>query len=348
MLEGSAFWQLLVSRALLYLREPEVIFWTYGFPLILVVALGLAFNSDSGPPVQTFALVEGPVADSAIDALKDNQELQVEVLPREEAMTRLRRNQILVVMEIDPQTLQVTYHYDPSNPESRPLRMAVDDALQRASGREDAFPSRDEHVTAPGSRYVDFLVPGLIGMNIMMGGMWGIGFVIVDMRVRNQMKRLLATPVRRTTFLIATLSSRVMFFLPEAAFLLAAAWLIFDIPINGSVLAIFLMALVGVLSFAGLGLLTACRAKRLETISGLINLIMMPMWIASGIFFSASRFPDFMQPFIQALPLTQLINALRAIMLEGAPLLSQTLPLAVLAAWGGISYLVALKIFRWG
>ncbi|HSR51740.1 MAG TPA: ABC transporter permease [Acidobacteriota bacterium] len=348
MLDRTPFWQLLVSRALMYLREPEVIFWTYGFPLILVVALGLAFNTDSGRQVQEFAVVDGPIADNVVSSLQDDETFKVTVLPRDEAMQRLRRNQILVVMEIDPQSLRVTYHYDPSNPESRPLRMAVNDALQRASGREDSFPARDEHVTAPGSRYVDFLVPGLIGMNIMMGGMWGIGFVIVDMRVRNQMKRLLATPVRRSTFLVATLSSRVMFFLPEAAFLLAAAWLIFGIPINGSVWAIFVMALIGVLSFAGLGLLTASRAKRLESISGLINLIMMPMWIASGIFFSASRFPDFMQPFIQALPLTQLINALRAIMLEGAPLMSQTLPLAVLAAWGGASYLVALKIFRWG
>ena len=202
-------------------------------------------------------------------------------------------------------------------------------------------------MTAPGSRYVDFLVPGLIGMNMMGGGMWGMGFVLVDMRVRNLLKRLLATPMRRNHFLLSMVGGRLIFFIPEMMFLLLASVLMFKVPVLGHVASLIVIALVGSLAFCGLGLLTACRAKRIETISGLMNLVMLPMWLMSGIFFSSERFPDFLQPFIQALSLTQLNNALRGVMLNGESLAGQTAPLLILIAWGGISFALALRWFRW-
>lgn len=264
----------------------------------------------------------------------------------ETALKRLRLGRTPLVVMIT-RSGDLEYHYDPSNPEARTARSAVDALLQRAAGRRDPRPSRDVTVTAPGSRYVDFLVPGLIGMNLMGGGMWGVGFALVDMRLKKLLKRLVGTPMRRPHFLLSLVLPRVVFFVPEATILLLAARLIFGVPIQGSLLALGVVGLTGALTFAGLGLLAASRARRLETISGIMNLVMLPMWLCSGIFFSADRFPGFMQPFIQALPLTQLINALRAVILEGQGLFSLGLELSILAAWISVCFVLALKWFRW-
>ena len=199
----------------------------------------------------------------------------------------------------------------------------------------------------PGSRYIDFLIPGLIGMNVMNAAMWGIGFALVDMRQRKLLKRFAATPMRRSDFLLSLASSRLVFMVIEVAVLLGFGVLVFHMRVLGSVPAILSIGAIGALGFAGLGLLTASRAQKLESISGLINLIMMPMWIFSGVFFSYERFPAVIHPFIKALPLTALNDALRATILEGAPLITQAARLLVLALWGGISFVLALRWFRW-
>lgn len=346
MTEARPILQLMLAHLKVGLREPEAIFWTYGFPLLLVLGLGLAFSRQSDPVV-LFDAVDGEASLRVRQALSGNAGFQVVSNPSEEAFRRLRRNKTPLVVAMDPENGGFTYHFDPTNPEGAAARAAVDDALQRAAGRADSLPVQDAKVTAPGSRYVDFLVPGLIGMNLMGGGFWGVGFLLVDMRVKNLLKRLLGTPLRRSHFLLSVVGGRAVFFIPESLFLLLAAWLVFKVPIAGSLAAILLVAFAGAMSFAGLGLLVASRARRIETALGMMNLAMMPMWLCSGIFFSADRFPHFLQPFIQALPLTQLINALRAVILEGASLASQTLPLAVLAAWTAVSFSLALKWFRW-
>jgi ABC-type polysaccharide/polyol phosphate export permease len=187
----------------------------------------------------------------------------------------------------------------------------------------------------------------MIGMNLMSGGMWGMGFNLVDMRIKRLLKRLLATPLRRADFLASQMAVRVAFTAIEVGFLLAFGHLAFGLPLRGSLVAVFLVATLGALSFAGLGLLVASRATRIETVTGLMNVVMMPMFICSGIFFSADRFPDALQPLIRALPLTALNDALRAIILEGASLPSQATRMLVLALWGGLSFLVGLRLFRW-
>jgi ABC-type multidrug transport system permease subunit len=328
-----------------YLREPEAIFWTYGFPILMVVGLGIAFSSSRDQSIQV-DVAEGAVAGRVAQALDAHAGFKVTLAGRERALARLRANKTLVVV-VPSGTAGYEYHFDPSNPEARSARNAVDDVLQRAAGRKDAVVHSEVVVAAPGSRYVDFLVPGLIGMNLMGGGMWGIGFVLVDMRIKKLLKRLLATPLRRPHFLLSVVGTRILFFIPEAFFLLVAAHLIFGVPIRGSLTAIVGVAFVGSLAFAGLGLLSASRAQRIETISGIMNVVMLPMWLCSGIFFSAERFPAFMQPLIQALPLTQLINSLRAVILEGNSLVSQAWPVAILFLWAACSFALALKWFRW-
>jgi ABC-type multidrug transport system permease subunit len=223
----------------------------------------------------------------------------------------------------------------------------LDDALQRAAGRSDAVPTEESPVTEPGARYIDFLIPGLLGMNLMGGGMWGVGFVIVDMRVRKLLKRLIATPMKRNHLLLSVVGARLVFMFPEMFLLLATGLLLFEMKIHGSIAAFVAVSTLGAFAFAGLGLLVACRAQKIETISGLMNLVMLPMYLVSGVFFASERFPAPLQPLVQALPLTQLNNALRAVILEGSSLTAQALPLALLAAWGGLSFLLALRWFRW-
>jgi ABC-type multidrug transport system permease subunit len=199
----------------------------------------------------------------------------------------------------------------------------------------------------PGGRYIDFLVPGLLGMGLMGGGLWGVGFVTVDLRVRKLLKRYLATPMRKADFLAALMISRLLFMVPEVLLLLVFSWLVFGVTVAGGLGAVVLLILLGAFAFSGVGLLVACRATTMESASGLMNLVMLPMWVLSGIFFSSERFPDFLQPLIRALPLTALIDALRAVMLEGATLASQWPQVLTLAAWGVVSFTLALWLFRW-
>ena len=345
MLEKNALAQLTLCSIRGYLREPEAIFWSYGFPLLMVIGLGVAFRGSGNQPI-AFDVVAGDTAHKVITALGDHEGFKITVHSAEVAFDRLRRNQTPVVI-VAGESGGFEYHYDPSNPEAKTARAAIDDALQRAAGRTDPRPARDVTVTAPGSRYVDFLVPGLIGMNLMGGGMWGVGFGLVDKRMKKLLKRLIGTPMRRPQFLLSVVGPRLLFFVPEAFLLLGAVHLIFGVPIKGSILSIVVVGLTGAMTFAGLGLLAASRARRIEAIAGIMNLVMLPMWVCSGIFFSAERFPQFMQPFVQALPLTQLINSLRAVILEGQSLMSQGLALSIMAAWMGVSFLLALKWFRW-
>jgi len=223
----------------------------------------------------------------------------------------------------------------------------VDDAIQTSAGRMNPRPTSAVISNEPGSRYIDFLIPGLIGMNLMNSGMWSVGFALVDMRQRKLLKRFVATPMRRSDFLLALAAGRLLLMVTEVGLLLGFGALVFHIPVRGSLLSILLLSTIAAVGFAGLGLLTASRAQKIESVSGLINLIMMPMWIFSGVFFSYERFPAVIHPFIKALPLTALNDALRATILEGAPLTAQAGRLLVLLLWGGIAFVLALRWFRW-
>jgi ABC-2 type transport system permease protein len=241
----------------------------------------------------------------------------------------------------------LVYHYDPSRPEAGSVRASVDDILQESRGRKNPLETVDSTRVEAGSRYIDFLIPGLIGLNTMGGGLWGIGFVLVNFRIAKLLKCFIATPMPRRDFLLALLGARLTFLIPDLTVLLLLGTVFFGMPIRGSLLLVILIDVIGALAFAGLGLLIASRAQSTESVSGLMNLVMLPMWLFSGVFFSSDRFPDAAQPIIHALPLTQLINSLRAVILEGAGLLDVAPALAILAAWAVVTFLVALRIFRW-
>ncbi len=342
---SSALWQLTLTRLRSFVREPSAVFWTFGFPILLIVALGIAFRNR--PPEPADAAVEaGPGAEVTLAALAAAPPpgVAARVLPAAEARAALRTGRVAIVVRPGS---PLTYEFDPSRPESRLARLVVDEALQRAAGRRDPVPAVERRVTEPGSRYVDFLVPGLIGLNIMSSGMWGIGWVIVEIRQKKLLKRMLATPMRRGQFLLSFVLMRMAFMVLEVPVLLVFGRLAFGVPLQGSFALLSAVASLGALAFAGLGVLVASRARNTQTANGLINLVMMPMFLLSGVFFSSSHFPDPMQPLVKALPLTALNDALRAVMNEGAGAAAVLPQAALLAAVAAISFAISLRVFRW-
>jgi ABC-2 type transport system permease protein len=344
----SAYRHLLWVRLLELKREPEIVFWVFGFPLLLSFGLGIAFRNK---PVATtpVAVVAGENAERTVAMLKSqagHSIIRATVLDRQDALKRFRLGKFDLVIEPNSDG-SVTYNYDPARPESVLSRSEVDAALQAAAGRKDPLTTASHASSEPGSRYIDFLIPGLIGMGLMNSGMWGVGFSLVDMRQRKLLKRFVATPMRRSDFLLAVMSSRLVLMVAEVGVLLLFGVLVFHMPVAGSLRSLALLGSIGAIAFGAVGLLTACRAQKIETASGLINLVMMPMWIFSGVFFSYEHFPAVAQPFIKVLPLTALNDALRAIILEGASLPSQSARLLILIAWGGVSFFLSLRWFRW-
>jgi len=335
--------QLSLARMREFVREPEAIFWVFGFPIVMAFALGIAFRN-RGPGELRVAVARG-AGDSALAATLDRSpRLAAAVLDSAAARLQLRTGRVaLLVVPGDP----LVYRYDSTRTESRLARLEVDEELQRARGRNDVVVVRDERVTEPGSRYIDFLIPGLLGMNLLGSGIWGVGFSVVQARQRKLLKRYMATPMRRSHYLLSFILSRLVFLIVEVVALVGFGWLLFGVAVRGSFVSLAGITILGSFSFAGLGLLVASRAKTIEGVSGLMNLVMLPMWILSGTFFSYARFPDAMIPFVKALPLTALNDALRAVMIDGAAITGLGTPLAIVVAWGAVSFVVALKIFRW-
>lgn len=337
------FNELLKTRMREFIREPETIFWVYAFPVLLAIGLGIAFRNR--PIERVFVDIQQQVAaEETAGYLRKSPDLIVSIHSQPECRDRLRLGKsALTVIPGSP----YVFLFDPTRSESVLARQHVEDILQRAAGRRDPLQTVDRHITEPGTRYIDFLIPGLLGMNLLAGSLWGVGYVIVDMRVRKLLKRFLATPMKKSHFLWSALAGRMAFMIPEVVVILGAGVFLFGFPIRGNVFAILFLSFLGAASFAGLGMLVSCRAQKLETVSGLMNLIMMPMYLLSGVFFSPERFPAAFQVFVQALPLTQFNYALRAVILEGMPLDSQLWRLVIIAAWGGISFLCTLRWFRW-
>jgi ABC-2 type transport system permease protein len=344
----SGYTHLLTARMLELKREPEVVFWVFIFPVLLALGLGIAFRNKPAD-VTSIGIVQGAGAFDAFAMIRHSprsSSIHAQILEREAALQGLRLGKFDLLVVPDGKG-GFEYRYDPARPESVLSHAEVDDVLQAAAGRRDPIPTTTETSSEPGSRYIDFLIPGLIGMNLMNSGMWGVGFSLVDMRQRKLLKRFVGTPMRRSDFLLAIMSSRIVLMIVEIGLLLAFGVLFFHMRVLGSYLTIALLGAIGSVTFGGVGLLTASRAQKIESISGLINLVMMPMWIFSGVFFSYERFPAVVQPFIKILPLTALNDSLRAIVLEGATLASQSGRLLVLLLWGGISFVLALRWFRW-
>ncbi|MBI4519485.1 MAG: ABC transporter permease [Gemmatimonadetes bacterium] len=341
---GHPLVELTLFRVREFLREPEAVFWTFVFPIAMALALGIAFRDRPVQP-SAVAVLSGPQAETLRSALEAHADLDVTVLERAAAEEALRAG--LVGLLVIPQEHGLTYRYDAARPESRLARVQVELALARAAGYAEPADSREELVSERGSRYIDFLIPGLLALNIMGSGLWGVGYSVVQLRTRMLLKRFVATPMRRSHFLLSFALGRLAFLALEVVVLLVFAWLVFDVTVRGSLALFALIAVLGSLAFAALGLLVASRATTVEGVTGLMNLAQVPMWILSGVFFSSTNFPRGMQPLIHVLPLTPLVDTLRAVMNDAASLTDVLGGMAAVTAWGIVSFAIALKIFRW-
>ena len=333
--------QLTLVRFREFVREPEAIFWVFIFPILLAAGLGIAFRNRPADVLKVAA-----VSPELVHALRQEKLLDVRELAAPAAVDALRNGKVTLLAEPGPGGA-VVYRYDDTNPEARTARMLADRAIQRAAGRTDPVPSTDRFLREPGSRYIDFLVPGLLGMNLMGSAIWGLGFAIVDARRKKLIKRLVATPMPRHYYLLSFVLSRLVLLVVEVAAVLGFGWFAFGVPVRGTFADLSLLCVLASLSFSSLGLLIASRVQTIEAASGIMNCVMMPMWIVSGVFFSSQRFPDAVQPLIKALPLTAIIDALRANMLQGAGLAQLAPQVGVLAAWLVVCFAVALRLFRW-
>lgn len=339
--------ELTLARAKEFLREPEALFWVFFFPVLLAVALGLAFR-EKGPDKIPVGIVSASQADDAAariaTALASSPVLLPRRFPPAAGREALRTGRVSLLVEPGP---PIVFRFDETRPDSRIARLEANEALQRAAGRQDVVPVHAEKVTEKGARYIDFLVPGLLGMNLMGSGIWSLAFSVTTARSKRVLKRLVATPMRKSHYLFSQILGRLAFLIPEVVVLVGSGWLFFGVGVHGSLLLLTLTCLLGAMTFCGLGLLIGARVATIEGASGLVNLVMMPMWLLSGVFFSSERFPDAVQPLINALPLTALNQALRAIITEGRGLVAVAPQLAIVLAWGVASFIVALKIFRW-
>jgi ABC-type multidrug transport system permease subunit len=344
---SSPLWQLTVSRFKEFLREPAALFWVYGFPIILTLILGLAFRNRPVEKVKVDVPAGTPGVEKLVAALGNDPQIDL-AKDHDEATCRNRLRTATTALVILPSAAAPGYEYlfDPTRPECAIARNAAEAALLR-----HADPNRPEpkQVTfdEPGGRYIDFLIPGLIGMNLMGGGLFGIGFLFVDMRVKKLLKRLLATPMKKQDLFLSVTIGRFVFVFIDVAFFLTFAYVAFDIQVRGNWLALLVMILLGAFCFSGIGLLIGSRASRMEVAAGLMNAVMMPSWLLCGVFFSAKNYPDWMQPIIQALPLTQVNNGLRAVINDGAGFEVVWLPALILLAWTVFSFVLARKLFKW-
>ena len=339
-LEFSSLYQLTMVRFRLFLREPEAIFWIFFFPILLAVGLGIAFRNRPADVLQV-----GATTTQLAQALAADKGLTAATMDEAEGTHELATGTILLLAIQRPDG--VAYKYDDTNPDARIARLLADRAVQSAAGRHDAVNAGNELVHETGARYIDFVVPGLLGMNLMGSAIWGMGFAIVEARQKKLLKRLVASPMPKWQYLASFLLSRLAMLVIEVGAFLGFARVAFGVPFRGSLPQLILLCLMTSLAFSALGLLVSSRAKTMEAASGLMNLVMMPMWILSGVFFSATRFPAVIQPFVRALPLTAAIDALRGNMLQGMNLSQQLPQVATLLAWFCIPFVVSLRIFRW-
>ena len=339
-LELSSLYQLTMVRFRLFLREPEAIFWIFLFPILLAVGLGIAFRNRPADVLQV-----GATTSELTQALVADKGLTASTMDEVEGTHELATGKILLL------AIQreggVGYKYDDTNPDARTARLLVDRAIQAAAGRHDAVHIGNELIHETGARYIDFVVPGLLGMNLMGSAIWGMGFAIVEARQKKLLKRLVASPMPKWQYLASFLLSRLVMLVIEVGAFLGFARLVFGVPFRGSLAQLILLCLMTSLAFSALGLLVSSRAKTMEAASGLMNLVMLPMWILSGVFFSASRFPQVIQPIVRALPLTAAIDAMRGNMLQGMNLGQQLPQIAILLAWFSVPFVVSLRIFRW-
>lgn len=330
-----------------YLRTPEAVFWTYGFPFVMTIVLGLAFSGGGAEPSRIGVLGSGFDAAVGIErSAAETDELQVVRFADEESARRaLIAGRIELVLGGD--IANPILDLDPRRPGSELAELRVDRRLSIARG-VDPGPEVDRHeIVEPGGRYVDFVLPGLIALNVLGAGVYGIGYNIVQMRSRNLFRRLWVTPVGRAEFLLGFLGARgVLALIPPFVILLFGS-VAFGVPVRDGLPMFALLVLAGAASFSGLGMLISSRARTLEAVSGLMNFVMLPMWLLGGAFFSTAKFPETVQPLLRAVPLSWLCDGFRDALLGAEVHVDQWTAVGLLFGFGVLCFGIATRVFRW-
>ena len=359
------------------IREPEVLFWGIGFPILMSLGLGIAFTKKADMVINV-AVVEAQGMDKQQDAgasrIEHFLEKNAEQVPGIEdstvrykiviendkmgntifffrktswkaGLTLLKRG--LLSMLISEKDGQIYYHFDPLNPTAQLTYLKLKGILSGGAIKTSESPLNVKPLTVSGSRYIDFFVPGLIAMGIMMSTMWGLSYRIIEMRSQKLLRRMVATPMKKSHLLIAMTLVRMLMNFLEALLLFLFTFLVFDIRIQGNLFALLLIFLAGNIAFAGIAIFISSRTDRTEIGNGLINIVVMPMMVLSGIFFSYHNFPDWAVPVIRKFPLTMLADGIRSVFIEGAGLDDVTLPFFLLLSIGITFFAVGLKMFKW-
>ena len=369
-------WLLFVSLFREIIREPGVLFWGILFPVLMALGLGIAFAKKSDV-IRKIAIIESVSADSLKygnnslgrflhNSCETNSKVQegewkwkyvikdeklgnsiflfYEMNP-EEAMMLLKRGTFNVLMSSG--NGKTEYHFDPMNSDAELTYLKISSIIGEGKILTVESSSEIRPLTVKGTRYIDFLVPGLIAMGVMMSCMWGISYGIIEKRSKKLLRRMVATPMKKSHFLIALISVRFTMNIIEALILLVFALTAFKMTIQGDILALLMIFIAGNLAFSGLAVLTSSHTANTEVGNGIINFVVTPMMVLSGIFFSYQNFPEWAIPVIRNLPLTMLADGMRSIFNEGAGFAQVIKPIIVLTATGIIFFGAGLKIFRW-
>ena len=362
--------RLILSQFKIFFREPGVVFWSFGFPLLMAWILGIAFANKGDAlhivavvdesPDASYSLPEWLLKKTGADSTKYSAESGLEwkvgenngeqarfrfkSMNEDEATRALKRAQISLWMLGNPGE-GIQYHFDPDNTESSLTFLLLERAFREQGSTEPQ--SEIQPVTMKGSRYIDFLIPGLMAMSIMNACLWGIGWSLIDLRIKKLLRRMVATPLRKSIFLLSHGLNRMILSAAELLLLYGFAYYYFGIIIQGSLWALLLVFLSGYSAFAGIAVLISCRAQNTHSGNGLINFVTLPMFVLSGIFFSYHNFPDWLTPYVEVLPLTMLANSLRGIITEGIGLYDVILPSIGLVGIGCVCFALGLRLFYW-
>lgn len=345
---NTSLFQLILTNFRVFFREPAIIFWALFFPIVMAWVLGIAF-SKKGESVRT-VYVTGQSVPEKLTGEKvfgensgNPSRIRFKNTGEEEAGTAIKQGVIAIYIEVVGDSL--IYHFDPINPDAQLTHLILESGLNGIPNRESK--TSIEPLKAKGMRYIDFLVPGLIALGIMNSCIWGIGWSLIETRMKKLLRRMVATPMKKSLFLSAYMINRIILGGFETLLLLLFTWLYFGTEITGNVAAFVTVFLAGILAFSGIAILIASRTAKTEIANGLVNLITLPMMILSGIFFNYHNFPDWAIPVIQALPLTLLADSIRAIFIEAAGFTEILKPVAILSATGVVTFGVGLRMFKW-
>jgi ABC-2 type transport system permease protein len=347
---NNSLLQLISTQFKSFFREPAIIFWAIIFPILMAWVLGIAFTQ-KGELTKTVYVIEGN-ANERISSLKGEKVLGKETgnptkitfihATKDDALVAIKRGEIALFMEAKNNS--IIYTFDPSNPDAQLTHLILERELNQPQLKNA---SSIAPLTNRGSRYIDFLIPGLIAFGIMNSCLWGISWNLIEFRMKKLLRRMVATPMKKSSFLGAYLITRIIISLFESTLLFLFAYFYFGTVIEGSIPGLILVYLSGIFAFSGLAILVASRTQNTQVGNGLINVVVLPMTILSGIFFNYHNFPDWAIPVIKALPLTLVADTIRAIFIEGAGFADAIIPTAILTAVGATCFSLGLRIFKW-